>query len=73
MDVVTTYLYRSIDTDIYMKIPKEFKMPKAISTKPKKMYSIKLQRSLYRLKQSRHMWYNRVSDYLISKGYTKNY
>ena len=27
MDVATTYLYGSIDTNIYMKIPKEFKLP----------------------------------------------
>ena len=36
------------------------------------MYSIKLQRSLYGLKQSRRMWYNRLSDYLINKGYANN-
>ena len=36
------------------------------------MYSIKLQRSLYGLKQSGRMWYNRLSDYLINKGYVNN-
>ncbi|GJW54550.1 putative RNA-directed DNA polymerase [Tanacetum coccineum] len=69
MDVVTAYLYGSIDNDIYMKILKGFKIPESLSSKPKEMYSIKLQRSLYGLKQSRRMWYNRLSDYLISKGY----
>ena len=49
---VTTYLYGSLDCDIYMKFPKGFKMPKASSSKPKELYSIKLQRSLYELKQS---------------------
>ena len=29
MDVITTYLYRSMDNDIYMKIPKGFKLYKA--------------------------------------------
>ncbi|KAJ9544626.1 hypothetical protein OSB04_024333 [Centaurea solstitialis] len=72
MDVVTTYLYGSLDSDIYMKIHEGFKIPEALSTKPREMYSIKLQRSLYGLKQSRRMWYNRLSDYLISKGYTNN-
>ena len=43
MDVITTYLYGSIDNDIYMKIPKGFKFPGANSTKPRSMYSIKLQ------------------------------
>ena len=52
MNVVTAYLYGSLDSDIYMKIPKGFKMPKALSSKPKELYSIKLQRSLYGLKQS---------------------
>ena len=46
------YLYRSLDSDIYMKIAEEFKMPEASSSKPKELYSIKLKRSLYGLKQS---------------------
>ena len=55
MDVITAYLYRSMDNDIYMKIPEGFKLPGANSTKPRSMYSIKLQRSLYGLKQSGRM------------------
>ncbi|GKD00598.1 putative RNA-directed DNA polymerase [Tanacetum coccineum] len=72
MDVATAYLYGSIDNDIYMKIPEGFKIPDSLSSKPKEIYSIKLQRSLYGLKQSGWMWYNRLSDYLISKGYKSN-
>ena len=72
MDVVTAYLYGLLDSDIYMKIPEGFKMPEASSSKPKEMYSIKLQRSLYGLKQSGRMWYNRLSDYLLNKGYVNN-
>ncbi|GJT84799.1 hypothetical protein Tco_1066516 [Tanacetum coccineum] len=41
MDVVTAYLYGSLDS-----------MPEALSTKPKDIYFVKLQRSLYGLKQS---------------------
>jgi hypothetical protein len=33
------------------------------------MYSIKLQRSLYGLKQSGRMWYNRLSEYLLKEGF----
>ncbi|KAL6329080.1 hypothetical protein AAG906_007370 [Vitis piasezkii] len=69
MDVVTTYLYGSIDTDIYMKIPEGFKLPEATNLKPRNMYLIKLQRSLYGLKQSERMWYNRLSEYLLKEGY----
>ena len=69
MDVVTTYLYGFIDSDIYMKILEGFKLPK---TTPRNMYSIKLQRSLYRLKQSRCIWYNRLSEYLLKEWYVNN-
>ncbi|KAF3627411.1 putative vicilin-like antimicrobial peptides 2-2-like [Capsicum annuum] len=68
MDMVTTYLYRSLDNEIYMKIPKGYKMHEA----SREMYSIKLQRSLYGLKQSRCIWYNRLSKYLSKDGYTNN-
>ena len=56
MDVVTVYLYGSLDSDIYMKIPEGFKMSEASSSKSKELYSIKLQRSLYELKQLMCMW-----------------
>ena len=36
------------------------------------MYSIKVQRSLYGLKQSEHMWYNRLSQYLLKEGFENN-
>ena len=52
---VTAYLYGLLDSDIYMKIFEGFKMPESSSSKLNKLYSIKLQRSLYGLKQSWHM------------------
>ena len=68
MDVVTTYLYRSIVTDIYMKILEIFKLLETTNPKPRNMYSIKLQKSLYELKQSGRMFYNRLSEYLLKKN-----
>lgn len=62
MDVVTAYLYGSLDNEIYMKIPEGFKMPNAHNSKSREMFSIKLQRSLYGLKQSGRMWYNCLSS-----------
>ena len=70
MDVVTAYLYGSLDNEIYMKIPEGFAKPK--SCKSRETYSIKLQRSLYGLKQSGCMWYNRLSEYLSKEGYTND-
>ena len=49
MDVVTAYLHRSLDNDIYTKISEWFQMPKATNSKQRSLYSINLQRSLYRL------------------------
>ncbi|CAM8948646.1 unnamed protein product [Rhodiola kirilowii] len=72
MDVVTAYLYGSLDIKIYMKIPEGFKMHEALSSKPRERYSIKLERSLYGLKQSGRMWYNRLSEYLFQKGYVND-
>ena len=65
LDVITAYAYGSIDNDIYMKIPEGFRLLEANNTKPHSMYSIKLQRSLYGLKESRYMWYNYLSEYLL--------
>ena len=47
MDVVTAYLHGSLDSDIYMKIPKEFQMPKSTNSKHCSIYLIKLQKFLY--------------------------
>nr|AAS79613.1 putative copia-like polyprotein [Ipomoea trifida] len=71
MDVVTAYLYGSLDADIYMKIPEGIQNPNTRG-KDRNMYSIKLQRSLYGLKQSGRMWYNHLSEFLLKKGYVKN-
>ena len=69
MDVVTAYLYGNLENDIYMKIPKGLNLPEALKSTPRDMCAIKLQRSLYGLKQSGRMWYNRLSEYLIKEGY----
>ena len=72
MDVVTAYLYRSLDNDIYMKISEGYRILEAYNSKFRSMYSIKLQRSLYELKQSGRMWYNRLSEYLLKEGFENN-
>ena len=55
-----------------MKIPKGFKLPEVMNSKPRSTYSIKLQRSLYGLKQFDQMWYNRLSQYFLKEGYVNN-
>ena len=70
MDVVIAYLYGSLDSDIYMKVPDGIIIPNPKANR--NMYCIKLQNSLYGLKQSGRMWYNRLSEFLKLKGYTNN-
>ena len=69
MDVMTAYLYGSLDVEIYMKVPEGITVPKPAECN---MYSVKLQLSLYGLKQYGRMWYNRLSDFLEAKGFLKN-
>ena len=45
MNVVTAYLYGSLDSDIHMKISEGYKIPKTYT--PRNLFSIKLQKSLY--------------------------
>ena len=72
MDVITTYLYGMLENYIYMKVPEGFQLPQVNTSQPRNMYSIKLRRSLYGLKQSGRMWYNRLSEYLIKDGNINN-
>jgi hypothetical protein len=48
MDVVTTYLYGSLDLDIYMKVPD--RIPILNIHANRNMYCVKLVKSLYGLK-----------------------
>jgi hypothetical protein len=56
MDVVTAYLYGLLDSNIYMKVSDDISILNA--NVGRNMYCVKLNKSLYGLKQSRRMWYN---------------
>src|SRR3954470_4261162 len=71
MDVVTAYLYGNLDSDIYMKVPEGIPVPNQDRAN-RSLYSVQLKKSLYGLKQSGRMWYNRLSDFLHQKGYASN-
>ena len=43
-------------------------MSKSYQSSHRSLYSIKVQRSLYELKQSGCIWYNHLSEYLIKEG-----
>jgi len=48
MDVVTAYLYGSLDSEIYMRVLEGLKIPGP--NQNRNMFSVRLQRSLYGLK-----------------------
>jgi hypothetical protein len=53
MDVMTAYLYGSLDSDIYMKVPNGISILNIHANH--NMYCVKLTKSLYDLKQSERM------------------
>ena len=63
IDVVTACLYGSLENEIYIKISKGY--TESYNSNFGELCSIKLQKSLHGLKQSRQMWYNRLSEYLL--------
>ena len=65
MDVVTAYLYGPIDSDVYMNIPEGLNTSSMVKRKP----CLKLQRSLYGLKQAGRMWYQYLRDFLVECGF----
>lgn len=65
MDVVPTYLYDSLESDICMKLPSEFNILQIHNFGSREIYSIKLNMYIYVLKQYGRMWYNCLSQYLI--------
>jgi hypothetical protein len=70
MDVMTAYLYGSLDSDIYMKVHDWIYVPNA--NVGHNMYCVKLNKSLDGLKQSERMWYNRLKEFFLNKGYSNN-
>ncbi|KAL4564637.1 hypothetical protein LXL04_028704 [Taraxacum kok-saghyz] len=66
------FILADLDTEIYMKVPDGLKLHESSSSRPRNTFSIRLRRSLYGLKKSGRMWYNRLSKYLIKLGYLNN-
>jgi hypothetical protein len=59
MDVKTTFLHGDLEEEIYMKQPEGFVV------KGKKELVCKLKKSLYGLKQSPRMWYQKFDTYIL--------
>nr|GEY16574.1 copia protein [Tanacetum cinerariifolium] len=65
MDVKTTFLYGPLKEEVYVNQPDGF----VDSYHPDQVY--KLKKALYGLKQAPRAWYDELSNFLLSKGFTK--
>ncbi|GJW92768.1 retrovirus-related pol polyprotein from transposon TNT 1-94 [Tanacetum coccineum] len=65
MDVKTTFLNGPLKEEVYVAQPKGFVDP----NHPEKVYL--LRKALYGLKQAPRAWYDELSNFLMSKGFTK--
>ena len=63
MDVNSTFLNGYINEEVYVEQPPGFEDNK----KPNYVY--KLKKALYDLKQAPRAWYERLRDFLLSKGF----
>ncbi|GKE42192.1 retrovirus-related pol polyprotein from transposon TNT 1-94, partial [Tanacetum coccineum] len=65
MDVKTTFLYGPLKEEVYINQPDRFVDP----YHPDKVYHLK--KALYGLKQAPRAWYDELSKFLVSKGFSK--
>jgi len=66
MDVKIVFLHGDLEEEIYMKKPKGF------AVKGKKELICKLKKSLYGLKQSPRMWYQKFDTFIQGLGFTRS-
>ncbi|GJS99342.1 retrovirus-related pol polyprotein from transposon TNT 1-94 [Tanacetum coccineum] len=65
MDVKTTFLYGPLKEEVYVNQPDGFVDP----YHPNKVYRVKI--TLYGLKQAPRVWYDELSNFMVSKGFSK--
>nr|GEX36005.1 Gag-Pol polyprotein [Tanacetum cinerariifolium] len=65
MDVKTTFLYGPLKEEVYVNQPYGFVDP----YHPDKVYHLK--KALYGLRQAPRAWYDELSNFLVSKGFSK--
>lgn len=66
MDVKTAFLHGGLEEDIYMTQPEHYVV------KSKSNLVCKLKKSLYGLKQSPRMWYQKFDTYVLSLGFERS-
>lgn len=65
MDVKSTFLNGNLGEEVYVKQPKVFEDPEFPN------HVCRLNKTLYGLKQAPRAWYNTLSEFLLTEGYTR--
>ena len=65
MDVKTVFLNELLKEDVYVAQPKEFIDPHFLN------HVMYLKKAFYGLKQALRAWYDRLTQYLVSHGFTR--
>ena len=65
MDVKTTFLNGLLKEDVYVAQPKGFIDPHFLD------HVFYIKKALYGLKQAPRAWYDRLTQYLVSHGFTR--
>ncbi|GKF09533.1 retrovirus-related pol polyprotein from transposon TNT 1-94 [Tanacetum coccineum] len=65
MDVKTAFLYGALKEEVYVNQPDRFVDP----YHPDQVYRLK--KALYGLKQAPRAWYDKLSNFLVSEGFSK--
>lgn len=66
LDVSNAFLYGTLDEKVYMVQPPRYVNPQSPD------YVCQLQKSLYDLKQAHRMWHHRLTDFLITIGFSSS-
>jgi hypothetical protein len=66
MYVKTTFLHGDLEEEIYMSQPEGF------DVKAKKELVCKMKKSMYGLKKSLRMWYQKFDTYMLGLGFTRS-
>ena len=65
MDVKSAFLNGYLDEEVFIAQPKGFEDPLHLD------HVYKLKKTLYGLKQAPRAWYERLTKYLLKRGYTR--
>lgn len=71
MDVVTSYLYDELDTELYIKPPPDF-LPHSKPSPTEQFSGLQICKALCELKQAGRVWYHLFKTYLMSHGFSNH-